>query len=143
MKLLELIEKHQENWDLILEDLNKEGMCMDFTIEDLINYFVSLPRRRVSKLKEEYEPQQFLLENYTTARNSISDSIAERTLNKSIELSAKVKDLTGEEKPSIWKRNLDGYMMLEMEKIRHRIEDLQSKQTLAVQTMRKLSKIRV
>jgi hypothetical protein len=95
-----------------LEDLNKEGMCMDFTIEDLINYFVSLPRRRISKLKEEYEPQQFLLENYTTARNSISDSIAERTLNKSIELSAKVKDLTGEEKPSIWKRNMDGYMML-------------------------------
>ncbi len=143
MKLLELIEKHQENWDLILEDLNKEGMCIDFTIEDLINYFVSLPRRRISKLKEEYEPQQFLLENYTTARNSISDSIAERTLNKSIELSAKVKDLAGEEKPSIWKRNLDGYMMLEIQKIRNRIEDLQSKQTLAVQTMRKLSKIRV
>jgi hypothetical protein len=143
VKLLELIEKHQENWDLILEDLNKEGMCIDFTIEDLINYFVSLPRRRISKLKEEYEPQQFLLENYTTARNSISDSIAERTLNKSIELSAKVKDLAGEEKPSIWKRNLDGYMMLEIQKIRNRIEDLQSKQTLAVQTMRKLSKIRV
>ncbi len=143
MKLLELIEKHQENWDLILEDLNKEGMGIDFTIEDLINYFVSLPRRRISKLKEEYEPQQFLLENYTTARNSISDSIAERTLNKSIELSAKVKYLAGEEKPSIWKRNLGSYMMLEMEKIRNRIEDLQSKQTLAVQTMRKLSKIRV
>jgi hypothetical protein len=143
VKLLELIEKHQENWDLILEDLNKEGMGIDFTIEDLINYFVSLPRRRISKLKEEYEPQQFLLENYTTARNSISDSIAERTLNKSIELSAKVKYLAGEEKPSIWKRNLGSYMMLEMEKIRNRIEDLQSKQTLAVQTMRKLSKIRV
>ncbi len=94
-------------------------------------------------MKEEYEPQQFLLENYTQNRNSVADVIAERTINRCIQLSAKTKDLQIESQPKAWKNNLDAYLELEQSRIMHRVQNLENKQSLAVQFMRKLSKTKI
>lgn len=99
---------------------------MECSTEDVINYFVSLPRRRVSKLKEEYEPQQFLLENYKTNRNSVADAIAERTVNKCIQIAGKVGELQVENNKQMeqWKQNLNKLISLEQEKLLNRVKDL-------------------
>jgi hypothetical protein len=55
----------------------------------------------------------------------------------------KLKEIRGENNPQIWKINLDTYVMLEIEKIKNRVNDLQASQAIAVQTMRKLFKIKV
>lgn len=100
-------------------------MCLECTVEDLITYFVSLPRRRVTKLNEEYEPQQFLLQNYNTNRNTIANAIAERTLNKSLYLATKSEKINVVENSSNeWKNNLDEFVRLEQQKILSRIKIL-------------------
>ncbi len=51
--LLELVEKHGEDWDAIYEDMVKAGMCSDCSPEDLIFYFIKLPQMNVSSLIEQ------------------------------------------------------------------------------------------
>lgn len=74
--LLELVAKHNENWAAIHEDMRKKGHCRDIDTEELILYFLSLPRRGVVRLEEEYEDEQFVEANFCSSRVGVQDRLA-------------------------------------------------------------------
>lgn len=90
--LLELVQKHEENWAAVHEDLKKKGYCKDIDTEQLILYFLTLPERGVVQLSEEYEDEQFVEANFSNNRISIQDRLSERKLNDSVQFSFKASD---------------------------------------------------
>lgn len=86
--LLELVEKHQEDWNSIHEKMRKQGYCRSISTEEVILYFLSLPRRGVAKLQEEYDDDQFIEANFSSNRTSIFDRIAQKKLNEAVTFTA-------------------------------------------------------
>jgi hypothetical protein len=68
--------------------MKKQGYCRNVSTEELILYFLSLPRRGVVKHQEEYDDDQFIEANFNSHRTSIFDRIAQKKLNEAVAFTA-------------------------------------------------------
>lgn len=74
--LLDCVEKFGENWKSIHESMREQGYCEKESVESLILYFLNLPMRGVSKLKEEYCHEEYLQTNFLSNKTNILDMIS-------------------------------------------------------------------
>ena len=82
--LLEVLEKHGENWAEVHKEMRKRGYCKDIPTEEIIKYFLTLPTRGVTKLKEECDNESFIEANSAQNRNSLSQKLAEHKLDEAM-----------------------------------------------------------
>jgi hypothetical protein len=135
--LLELVDKHQEDWTTIHEKMKKKGYCQNIETEELIGYFLSLPRRGIGKWQEEYEDDEFIQANYAGNKTNIFDRLAEKKLNDAVLFSHSAsKQLLQQLKTEAsrrdyaWKDRLQQIVKLEVQKYDHRLQYLEECETL-------------
>jgi hypothetical protein len=99
----------------------------------VILYFLSLPRRGVVRLEEEYEDEQFVEANFSSSRIGVQDRLAERKLNDAIQFASQagpkvIAELTkiASERDYPWRTRIDDMVRLQIQKYNNRVEHLQA-----------------
>jgi flagellar biosynthesis GTPase FlhF len=136
--LLELVERHEEDWLKIHELLKKRGYCRHLETEEVILYFLSLPRRGVTQLREEYSDDEFIESNLFKRALTLNDQLTERKLDDSFifystipaEQLSRLQDKAAcQQLP--WKQNLRSVLSLQKERVLRRLAMLQDQEDLS------------
>ena len=117
---MQLVERYDDKWDTIHQEMIKRGYCSDCSPEDLINFFLTMPERGLTKMNYEVNNEQFIQQNQELNKSKYYVKLIERNLNNAIKVMEERKVAMehmqkGQKKE--WKEQLDGVTGLNIRRL--------------------------